>query len=62
MQDQQVLALHAPYGNTIAAAYFEPESNKMYVMEDTKDTLGWDLACLGQHSHSVNGGFRRLGY
>ncbi len=41
-----MLSFHAPYGNTLAAAYFDPETRKIYVMEDTKDTWGWDLACL----------------
>ncbi|RXK37395.1 hypothetical protein M231_05382 [Tremella mesenterica] len=39
------LAFHA-VGFTIAAAYFDPDTRMLHIMEDTKDTDSWDLACL----------------
>jgi len=42
----QVLAFYAPYANQFSAAYYEPEERKIHVLEDTKDTWGWDLATL----------------
>jgi len=44
--DLQVLALYAPYANQLSAAYYDPEERKVHVLEDTKDTYGWDLATL----------------
>ncbi|GFZ44458.1 LOW QUALITY PROTEIN: hypothetical protein JCM24511_02180 [Saitozyma sp. JCM 24511] len=43
---QRVLSLHSTAGNTFAASYYDPETRKLHVMEDTKDTWCWDLACL----------------
>ncbi|EIW73074.1 hypothetical protein TREMEDRAFT_26100, partial [Tremella mesenterica DSM 1558] len=43
--DKQTLAFHA-MGSTLAAAYFDPDSRMLHIMEDTKDTDSWDLACL----------------
>lgn len=44
--DHQLLSLNTPSGNDFAAAWYDPESNMVYVVEDTKDTAGWDLAVL----------------
>jgi DNA mismatch repair protein MSH5 len=44
----QVLALHAPGQNNLAAAYYDADTRKLQVLEDTKDTWGWDLAVLCQ--------------
>jgi hypothetical protein len=44
--DLQVLALYAPYANQLSAACYDPEERKVHVLEDTKDTYGWDLATL----------------
>jgi hypothetical protein len=43
-----VLALYAPGQNSLAAAFFDPETRRLQVLEDTKDTWGWDLAVLCQ--------------
>jgi DNA mismatch repair protein MSH5 len=48
----QVLALYAPYANQFSAAYFDPEERKIHVLEDTKDTWGWDLATLCKLKYS----------
>lgn len=32
----------------LAAAWYDPEARKVQVLEDTKDTLNWDLVCLGK--------------
>lgn len=42
----QVLALHAPGQNNLAAAFYDPETRKLQILEDTKDTWGWDLGAL----------------
>ncbi|KAL7420429.1 hypothetical protein Q5752_005400 [Cryptotrichosporon argae] len=42
----QTLCVHAPYGNTLAAACYDPVTRKVFVLEDTKDTQAWDLAAL----------------
>lgn len=34
--------------DNLAAAWYDPEERKIQVLEDTKDTLNWDLACLGK--------------
>lgn len=44
--DDQVLALNSPNGSLLSAAYFDPDDRKIYVLEETKDTWGWDLASL----------------
>ncbi|WVQ82858.1 hypothetical protein IAT38_004993 [Cryptococcus sp. DSM 104549] len=46
IKDQRILSLHGPYAGNLAAAWYDPEERKIQVLEDTKDTLGWDLACL----------------
>ncbi|WOO84537.1 DNA mismatch repair protein MSH5 [Vanrija pseudolonga] len=42
----QYLALHAPGPGNLSAAYYDPETNKLLVLEDTKDTYRWDTAAL----------------
>ncbi|WWD06427.1 hypothetical protein V865_004517 [Kwoniella europaea PYCC6329] len=42
----KVLVVHAPYYDDLAAAWYDPVKRKIEVLEDTKDTLGWDLAML----------------
>jgi hypothetical protein len=44
----QILSIHCPNGYNIAAAVWDHEVRKMLVMEDTKDTTGFDLAVLGE--------------
>jgi hypothetical protein len=44
--DMQVLSLHAPYGTKLGAAFYDAEKRVLLVLEDTKDTVGWDLATL----------------
>ncbi|WRT63120.1 uncharacterized protein IL334_000023 [Kwoniella shivajii] len=43
---KRILAIHGPYVGNIGAAWYDPEKRKIQVLEDTKDTLGWDLALL----------------
>ncbi|WWC57496.1 uncharacterized protein I303_100028 [Kwoniella dejecticola CBS 10117] len=43
---RKVLALYAPSRDGLAAAWYDPETRKMEILEDTKDTRGWDLAVL----------------
>ncbi|WWC90295.1 uncharacterized protein L201_005228 [Kwoniella dendrophila CBS 6074] len=42
----RILAFHAPWGNDIAAAWYDPLKRRIEVLEDTKDSSGWDLALL----------------
>ncbi|WWC97660.1 hypothetical protein V866_004544 [Kwoniella sp. B9012] len=42
----RVLVVHAPYYDDLAAAWYDPVKRKIEVLEDTKDTSGWDLAML----------------
>lgn len=42
----QILSLHAPYGTKLGAAFYDDEKRVLHVLEDTKDTVGWDLATL----------------
>lgn len=46
----QILSLHSPSGYNIAAACWDPDGHRILVLEDTKDTTGWDLATLGELS------------
>nr|XP_019013939.1 uncharacterized protein I206_00016 [Kwoniella pini CBS 10737]OCF52720.1 hypothetical protein I206_00016 [Kwoniella pini CBS 10737] len=43
---RRVLALFAPSREVLAAAWYDPEKRNMEILEDTKDTRGWDLAIL----------------
>lgn len=40
--------LHSPKDGILAAAYYDPEQAVLHIMDDTKDTAEWDLACLGR--------------
>ncbi|WVF66781.1 hypothetical protein IAT40_001523 [Kwoniella sp. CBS 6097] len=42
----RILAFHAPSAGSLAASWYDPEERKIAVLEDTKDTLTWDLAIL----------------
>ncbi|KAI9637308.1 putative meiotic recombination-related protein [Dioszegia hungarica] len=44
--ERRVLSIHSPSGYNFAAAFWDPEQHKILVVEDTKDTTGWDLASL----------------
>nr|KIR86655.1 DNA mismatch repair protein MSH5 [Cryptococcus tetragattii IND107] len=46
IKEQRTLSLHGPFMGNLAAAWYDPEARKIQVLEDTKDTLNWDLACL----------------
>ena len=48
--DAQILSLHAPYGTKLGAAFYDDEKRVLHVLEDTKDTVGWDLATLRELS------------
>ncbi|OXC87107.1 DNA mismatch repair protein MSH5 [Cryptococcus neoformans] len=46
IKEQRTLSLHGAFTGNLAAAWYDPEERKIQVLEDTKDTLNWDLACL----------------
>ncbi|KAK8844830.1 hypothetical protein IAR55_006680 [Kwoniella newhampshirensis] len=46
IKDKRVLSFHAPAQGSIAGAWYDPEERKIQVLEDTKDTVSWDLAWL----------------
>ncbi|WWD22617.1 hypothetical protein CI109_107110 [Kwoniella shandongensis] len=46
IKEKRVLSFHAPSSGNLAAAWYDPEERKIQVLEDTKDTFGWDTACL----------------
>ncbi|ODN73698.1 hypothetical protein L202_07243 [Cryptococcus amylolentus CBS 6039] len=46
MKEQRILSLHGPCGGNLAAAWYDPEERKIQILEDTKDTMSWDLAVL----------------
>ncbi|KAK4685894.1 DNA mismatch repair protein MSH5, partial [Tremellales sp. Uapishka_1] len=50
---KRVLSLFAPGRGKLAAAYYEPETRKLYVLEDTVDNASWDLAALGKASSRI---------
>ncbi|WVQ94393.1 hypothetical protein IAU59_001472 [Kwoniella sp. CBS 9459] len=42
----RILTFHAPSAGNLAAAWYDPDERKIEVLEDTKDTISWDLAIL----------------
>ncbi|WVR09062.1 hypothetical protein IAU60_006123 [Kwoniella sp. DSM 27419] len=45
-EEPRVLAVHATAIGQLAGAWYDPERAVVYVLEDTRDTSGWDLAML----------------
>ncbi|BEJ07144.1 hypothetical protein CcaverHIS641_0404130 [Cutaneotrichosporon cavernicola] len=42
----KILAIHAPNMYNVAAAFYDSETRRLKILEDTKDTWAWDLCRL----------------